>query len=242
MMANLDDVLRQLSADISELAEREAELAGDVSTPVTPAVGTKEGRRGSRFVGQHATEAGARRAAEGGRVIEPRAEIAVKAAKAGGLSGIMTKALAEATTTAGGWLVDPEVSSEIVEMIRARSVVMRMGPTRVQVKKSLAVTSISSGATATYVAENAAIPVSEQTFDQDLARGHARRLLPPLRGAAARGADAAAPGGGVWKCLGNARPEKAGKAGRRGRRGSGFARRFPDGRALAGKARTGLGE
>ena len=43
---------------------------------------------------------------------------------------------------------------------------MRMEPRIVPVAASLAVTSVSSGATAYYIAENAAIPVSEPTFAQ----------------------------------------------------------------------------
>ncbi len=40
----------------------------------------------------------------------------------------------------------------------------RLGPRTVDVKKLLSVLSMSSGATAYYTAENAAIPVSEPTF------------------------------------------------------------------------------
>jgi HK97 family phage major capsid protein len=85
-----------------------------------------------------------------------------------GLAGVMGKALAEATPSAGGYLVPAEVSDEILKMLRARSAVMQMGVRVVQVKKSLAITALSTGAAAGYVAENAPIPISEQTFDQDV--------------------------------------------------------------------------
>ena len=87
-------------------------------------------------------------------------------AAGGGIAATMTKALAEGTPSAGGHLVPVEVSDDIMRQVRARSAVMRAGPRVVQVKKELDVTSIASGSTAYYVAENAAIPVSEQTFAQ----------------------------------------------------------------------------
>ena len=53
-------------------------------------------------------------------------------------------------------------------LLRARSAVMLMGPTVVDVKKQLAINSLSTGSTAAYVPENAAAPVSEPTFDQQV--------------------------------------------------------------------------
>src|SRR4051794_28727095 len=78
----------------------------------------------------------------------------------------MAKALAEGTGSAGGYLVESEVSAEIVKSLRARSAIMRLGPRIVPVKKDLSVTSVSTGASAYYVAENALIPTSEPTFAQ----------------------------------------------------------------------------
>jgi HK97 family phage major capsid protein len=80
------------------------------------------------------------------------------------LAGAMQKALAEGTPSAGGVLVPVEVSSSILELIRARVAVMRLGPTIVPVHKELDLPSISTGSAAFYVDENARIPVSEPTF------------------------------------------------------------------------------
>jgi HK97 family phage major capsid protein len=80
------------------------------------------------------------------------------------LAGTMTKALAEATPSAGGVLVPAEVSNELVTLIRARVAVMRLGPTIVHVEKELDLPYVSTGSAAYYVAENARIPVSEPTF------------------------------------------------------------------------------
>jgi HK97 family phage major capsid protein len=81
-----------------------------------------------------------------------------------GLGQAFSKALALGTGSAGGVLVDEQTSAEIVTMIRARSAVMRLGVRVVPFDKELDVVSLSSGATATYVAENAPITPSEQTF------------------------------------------------------------------------------
>jgi len=78
----------------------------------------------------------------------------------------MAKALAEGTPGAGGYLVESEVADEVLRLLRARSAVMQLGPTVVSVKKELLVTSIASGTSAFWVAENAAIPPSEPTFSQ----------------------------------------------------------------------------
>jgi HK97 family phage major capsid protein len=84
----------------------------------------------------------------------------------GGLVALMRKALAEGTPGSGGYMVPIEYAAGVLELIRARSAVMRMGVTTVQVKKEMDITSMASGATAGYVAENALIPTSEETFSQ----------------------------------------------------------------------------
>jgi HK97 family phage major capsid protein len=86
----------------------------------------------------------------------------------GGIAAFLSKALAEGTGTAGGYLVPVQLAAEVLTMLRARSAVMRMGPTVVPVEKELDINSLSTGASASYVAENARIPVSEQTFAQSV--------------------------------------------------------------------------
>src|SRR5689334_754323 len=123
------------------------------------------GRRGSRFIGADAEDEGfVKHVAGGGSyAIAERERRSLGHSPRGGLSGLMAKALAEGTPSSGGYLVPQEISNEIVTMIRARSALMAMGPRVVPVKKELAVTSLSTGATAGYVAENAPLPVSEET-------------------------------------------------------------------------------
>jgi HK97 family phage major capsid protein len=131
-------------------------------------------RGGSRFVAPGATDDVLDTLAAGGeirvaeRYAHTRGVHGPQLQRGGGLAGVMQKALAEATPSAGGWLVPPEVSREIMGLLRNRSAVMRMGVTVVPVKKSLAITSLSTGSTASYVPENAQAPISEPTFAQDV--------------------------------------------------------------------------
>jgi HK97 family phage major capsid protein len=78
----------------------------------------------------------------------------------------MRKALALSTNESGGFLVAPDVSRQVLEGLRARSAVFKLGPTVVPLAKSLDVVSLSSGATAAYLGENSPIPPSEQSFVQ----------------------------------------------------------------------------
>lgn len=142
----LADALDALSGKLDELAPGEK-----AHSPV------------SRFANQHATEEGARTVAEGGYHLVPRPGERGEYATKGGLA-LQMKALAESTGSAGGFLVPVEYADGVLRALRARSVVYQMGPRTVAVEKLLNLVSLSSGATASYVAENAAIPTSEPTF------------------------------------------------------------------------------
>jgi HK97 family phage major capsid protein len=125
-------------------------------------------RTGSRFIGPGADPDLAEMVAAGGSYNREFNTVSksIGGRENRGISGAMQKALAEGTGGSGGYLVSVETSSEILNMVRARSAVMRMGPRVVNVRKELLVNAISSGATAFYTAENAQIPVSEETFSQ----------------------------------------------------------------------------
>lgn len=127
-------------------------------------------REPSSFAGPGATveaieELAARGASRsaGGRVAENRS---LGRRTSSGLAGAMSKAMAEGTGSAGGFLVASEVSADVMRGLRARSAIYRLGPTVVPVKKELAVTSISTGASAAYTLENANIAPSEMTLAQ----------------------------------------------------------------------------
>ena len=71
------------------------------------------------------------------------------------------KAMAEGTNSAGGFLIHPEWMPDILGLLRATAVVRKAGPRVVGFSKEMNQTSISSGATAYYTAENANIEDSE---------------------------------------------------------------------------------
>lgn len=158
-----------------ERATIESQLADHGYVP-RPQVG------GSRFAGPGASPDVVKHLASGGS-IGPEGQfrtaptldghggnIAVGGVKAGGggLSGIMSKALAEGTGSAGGYLVERQVAAEIAQLVRARSAVMKMTPRIILVGKEMAFTSLSSGAMASYTPENSPIPISEETFAQEV--------------------------------------------------------------------------
>jgi HK97 family phage major capsid protein len=159
------DPLEEMLAGIRQELARQNEARPPVLPQDDP---RQHERRGSRFVAPGADESVVEHVAAGGaiRVAEPQQRLREHERRSGGLAGTMTKALAEATPSAGGYLVPTEVAEEVMRMVRARSAVMALGPRVVPVKKELAITSLASGATAAYVAENAPIPTSEQTFAQ----------------------------------------------------------------------------
>jgi HK97 family phage major capsid protein len=78
--------------------------------------------------------------------------------------GTGQKALAEGTPSSGGYLVRPEWMPDVLGLLRGAAVVRQAGPRVVNFGRLMNQTSISTGATAYYTAENAAIAKSEQTF------------------------------------------------------------------------------
>jgi HK97 family phage major capsid protein len=153
--ARIEESMQRLGLDVPG-AERDAAVRAEM----------KNIRTGSRFVGPGPSPSLVEHVAKGGSYsVEPNESRRPRATRGvgGGLVFGM-KALAEGTGSAGGYLVPVEIADEVVKLLRARSAVNRLGPTTVPVEKELDITSIASGATAYWVAENAAIPVSEQTF------------------------------------------------------------------------------
>lgn len=77
------------------------------------------------------------------------------------------KALAEGTDSAGGYLVPVEHSSQLVELLAAKTAVRAAGATIVPMNSdTLQIPSQTGGATAYWVAENAQITASDQTWGQ----------------------------------------------------------------------------
>lgn len=92
-------------------------------------------------------------------------ETVLQAAKAMGYERVV-KALNQTTGTAGGNIVFPEFSNELIEILSAVAVVRKAGATVVPMSSSsLNMGRQNGGATASYVGESVNIPKSEQTFD-----------------------------------------------------------------------------
>lgn len=83
------------------------------------------------------------------------------------LADTRTKALAAGDATAGGFLVPTQFSNEVIELLRAQSVVRRLGARTVQMPTgTLKYPKIATGASAAYIGENVNIGKSEETFGQ----------------------------------------------------------------------------
>jgi len=75
------------------------------------------------------------------------------------------KALAELTDPSGGYLLTAEIADSVLMLIRNRVAVMKMPITHVTPRsKQYVMPGLSGGASAAWLAENAAIPASAQTF------------------------------------------------------------------------------
>jgi HK97 family phage major capsid protein len=77
------------------------------------------------------------------------------------------KALSEGTNSAGGYLVPVEYSNKLVEILSAKAAVRAAGATVIPMSNdALQIPSQTGGATAYWVAENAQISASDQTWGQ----------------------------------------------------------------------------
>jgi HK97 family phage major capsid protein len=76
----------------------------------------------------------------------------------------VSKALAAGDSTAGGFLLSPQFSSDLIELLRPASVVRRMRPTMLPMPQGqLSIPKLTAGSTATYTGENQNIVSSQQT-------------------------------------------------------------------------------
>ena len=78
-----------------------------------------------------------------------------------------TKALAAGDATAGGYLVPPEISSDVIELLRAATIMRSHGTPSIQMNTgTFQVPKITAGVTGTYIGENTNITKAEPTFGQ----------------------------------------------------------------------------
>lgn len=85
------------------------------------------------------------------------------ARKAWGADDPVTKALSSADFTAGGSLIPPNFSSELIELLDAAVIVTSLGPVIYRLDLPLTIPKTTGGTTAAYTAENANLLVSEMT-------------------------------------------------------------------------------
>jgi len=101
-------------------------------------------------------------AAGGGR---KDAALAWAGSRSSAVSSATHKALESGSDTAGGFLVPEVVSSEIIELLRAQSVVDRFRPRELPLDgNELALTRIDSGSTFSWIGQGQDVPDSEPTF------------------------------------------------------------------------------
>lgn len=91
------------------------------------------------------------------------------------------KALAASDATAGGFLVPPQYSQEIIEFLRPASVIRRLGPMMVPMPTgTIRIPKVTQGAQASYIGENVNIPKSQQTFGQVTLTWKKEAVLVPI--------------------------------------------------------------
>src|SRR5258706_5781234 len=97
----------------------------------------------------------------------------------------VVKALGESTLAGGGAVVQGDFAQEIIEVLRARAVFRQAGPRTVPMNSgSLTMPYGATGASASYVGENANISDSEPTFGQiQFTARKVGGLLPVINGA-----------------------------------------------------------
>ncbi|SMB97959.1 phage major capsid protein, HK97 family [Thermanaeromonas toyohensis ToBE] len=80
---------------------------------------------------------------------------------------VVAKALSEGTGSSGGYLVPPEFSREIIELLYAQAVVRKAGARVLPMTSNvLNVPKLASGAQANYIGENTNIPATQPSFAQ----------------------------------------------------------------------------
>lgn len=83
-----------------------------------------------------------------------------------GYNDEVIKALGADLGPSGGYLVPPQYSDELIELLGAKAVVRKLGAQSLPLQGSLPIPKMIAGATAYFIGENQDIPVSEPEFGQ----------------------------------------------------------------------------
>lgn len=105
----------------------------------------------------------------------------------------LVRALGESTGSSGGYLVPPEYSIEIIELLRAQAVVRKSGARVMPMNSNtLTIPKITAGASATYIGENTNIGKTEPTLGQIQLSAKKLAALVPISNDLIRDSSAAA--------------------------------------------------
>jgi HK97 family phage major capsid protein len=156
----VSNVLRDIRAELSEMNHANELVRGSGQHDLKSDY--QDERLGSRYVGPDADASLVEQVAKGGTIRSTKSP--VRGTNGAGSLAYAMKALSSGTGSAGGYLTVPQLAAELTPLLRARTAVLALGATVMPVSKELDVAGLSSGASAYWVAENAAIPTSEETF------------------------------------------------------------------------------
>jgi HK97 family phage major capsid protein len=170
LRAEDDKVAGQIAA-LQDLERRRAAAAVPV-TPITPAptVAAKPAEKGLKF----------------GRMVRLMAQasgnafVAAQIAEAQGESGLFANQNM-GSGAAGGFLVPEDVSSEIIELLRPASVVMRMQPVVVDMPNgNMTMNRVATGVAAGYIGEQQNLPATGVTFGEVILSAKKLAALIPI--------------------------------------------------------------
>jgi HK97 family phage major capsid protein len=181
MPKELEDLLDELSVEVRAMkARRGSRYAGAGADPAVidhlaegGAVERGTGKRVGRSYGTKSAggDEDWRRLVEPGRSGSSGGSLAkaildIKLHRTEGMRAVWDdKALAEATDTAGGFLLEPEIAQDVMMLIRNRAATLKLKVTTVNPRsKRFDLPGLAAGASASWLAENAALPASAQTF------------------------------------------------------------------------------
>ena len=157
-----DDKIAANLAREEDMERRRAAAARPVlplpgALPRVPAQPRAEGEKGLRFARM------VRALAAGGGIPYVAAQIAEKEWGESGLFANQNMG----TGAAGGFLVEEDVASEVIELLRPASVVMSLGPQTMDMPSgNMTVNRLATGASASYIGEQADAPATGLQFGQ----------------------------------------------------------------------------
>lgn len=157
LRAEDDKVAGQITT-LQDIERRKAAAAKPITTiatamPTAPAQPIEKGLKFGRMMRLMAAAGG-------------NAFVAAQIAEANGESGLFANQNM-GSGAAGGFLVPEDVSSEIVELLRPASVVMRMNPVVIDMPNgNMTINRLATGVTAGYIGEQQNLPPTGATFGQ----------------------------------------------------------------------------